>query len=145
VEVPDDADNHQLSRRSMQTARTLEGYFAASAPPRWMERLTAVDHAIERAELELGAAYAQLRRRCGDDAAGFADTWRARVAAWAFDPEVNELIGQHNDWYPIERRLPVDLRTRDYVLVNGRSYRRPLLTPEWALERFPPDAGDAAP
>jgi alkylation response protein AidB-like acyl-CoA dehydrogenase len=135
--VADDTDNPRLSRRSMQTARTLEGYFAASAPPRWMERLTSVDHAIEREELELGAAYAQLRRQFGADAAGFAQAWRDRVAAWAFDPEVNELIGQRNDWYPIERRLPFDLRTRDYVLVNGRSYRRPLLTPEWALERFP--------
>jgi alkylation response protein AidB-like acyl-CoA dehydrogenase len=125
----------------MQTARTLEGYFAASAPPRWMERLTAVDHAIEREELELGTAYAQLRRRFGDDRVGFAQAWRERVAAWAFDPEVNELIGQHNEWYPIERRLPIDLRTRDYVLVNGRTHRRPLLTPEWALARFPAEPG----
>jgi hypothetical protein len=137
--VPDDADNRQLSRRSMQTARTLEGYFAASAPPRWMERLTSVDHAVERVELELGAAYARLRRAYAGDPAGFAQAWRDHVAGWPFDPEVNELIRQHNDWYPIERRLPFDLRTRDYVLVNGRSYRRPLLTPEWALERFPPD------
>lgn len=137
--MADDADNPQLSRRSMQTARTLEGYFAASAPPRWMERLTAVDHAIEREELELGAARAALRRRFAGDPAGFAAAWRTRIADWRFDPEVNELIGQHNDWYPIERRLPFDLRTRDYVLVNGRTYRRPLLTPEWALERFPAD------
>jgi hypothetical protein len=31
----------------------------------------------------------------------------------------------------------MDLRTRDYVRVNGRSYRRPELGPEWVLEQFP--------
>ena len=62
----------------------------------------------------------------------------ARVAhAPAFD-DLNELIRQHNEWYPIERDLPMDLRTRDYVQVNGRSYRRPELGPEWVLEQFPP-------
>ena len=25
----------------------------------------------------------------------------------------------HNEWYPVERDLPMDLRTRDYVLING--------------------------
>jgi hypothetical protein len=140
--VADDPDNRQLSRTSMQTVRTLEGYFAASAPPRWMERLASVDNAIEREELELGQAYAALRRRYAADPDGFAAAWRRRLEGWEFDPEVNVLIGQHNDWYPIERRLPFDLRTRDYVLVNGRSYRRPLLSAEWALERFPPVLGD---
>ena len=54
----------------------------------------------------------------------------------AFD-ELNELIRQHNEWYPIERDLPMDPRTRDYVLIRGRSYRRPELGPEWVLEQFP--------
>jgi hypothetical protein len=31
----------------------------------------------------------------------------------------------------------MDLRTRDYVLVNGRSYRRRELDAIWVLERFP--------
>jgi hypothetical protein len=31
----------------------------------------------------------------------------------------------------------MDIRTRDYVLINGRSYRRPMLGPEWVLEHFP--------
>ena len=40
----------------------------------------------------------------------------ARFAARCRFDELNELIGQHNEWYPIERDLPMDLRTRDYVL-----------------------------
>jgi hypothetical protein len=31
----------------------------------------------------------------------------------------------------------MDPRTRDYVKVNGRSYRRPELGPAWVLEQFP--------
>ena len=53
---------------------------------------------------------------------------RAFAHRCRFD-ELNELIRQHNEWYPIERDLPMDLRTRDYVLINGRSYRREPLPP----------------
>jgi len=31
----------------------------------------------------------------------------------------------------------MDLRTRDFVLINGRSYRRAELGPDWVLEHFP--------
>ena len=60
------------------------------------------------------------------------------AATWDFD-EVNERIRQHNEWFPIERQLAIDPRTRDYVKSAGRSYRREELTPEWVLEQFPPD------
>lgn len=129
---------HEISRRSLQAQRTLEGYFRASSPPRWMERLAAVDRGIERERGRLERAHRELRRACADDAVRFAQRWRETVAAWPFDAELNELIRQHNEWYPIERRLPIDLRTRDYVLVNGRSYRRPQLDADWALAQLPP-------
>ena len=66
----------------------------------------------------------------GDEAA-----WRAVAEAWDFS-EVNELIDRHNRWYPAESRLPMDPRTGDYALVNGKSYRRAPLDARWALERF---------
>ncbi len=130
----------ELRREDLQRRRTLEGYFAASAPPRWMERLSQIAAGIGRAERHLGEAHARVRAESGDDREAFARRWRATVAAWRFDEELNELIRQHNEWFPIERRLPVDPRTGDYQLVNGRSYRRPVLDAAWALERFPADA-----
>ena len=84
----------------------------------------------------LARSHRALREECGDDRALFAERWRAFAQRCRFD-ELNELITQHNEWYPIERDLPMDLRTRDYVLINGRSYRRPQLTPQWVLEQFP--------
>ena len=43
------------------------------------------------------------------------------------------------------RRLAIDLRTRDYVLIHGRSYRRPVLGVEWILEQLPPIADPPPP
>ena len=74
------------------------------------------------------AALAAARAEAADDA-----EWHATVLAWDFG-EVNELIERHNRWYPAEARLPMDPRTGDYALVNGRSYRRRPLDSAWALE-----------
>jgi hypothetical protein len=50
---------------------------------------------------------------------------------------VNELIDRHNRYYPAEARLPMDVRSGDFALLNGRSYRRERLDSSWVLERFP--------
>jgi hypothetical protein len=128
-----------LSRRARQTQRTLEAYLKAGARPRWMERVAQIDRAIgaERARLE--AEYVELARACARDPRGFARRWRARAAAYApADGDLPGLIRTHNEWYPVERDLPMDPRTRDYVPIGGRSYRRPELGPAWVLETFPP-------
>ena len=128
-----------LSSRARTTQRTVEAYLKAGVRPRWMERVAEIDHAIAFHKRAYARRYRALREECGADRARFADRWRAIAAAARFD-ELNELIREHNEWYPIERDLPMDLRTRDYVLINGRSYRRPRLGPEWVLEHFPADA-----
>ena len=124
----------EVSRGSLQRERSLEGYFDAGVPPRWMERLAEIDRLTRRARRDLEAAYRALREEV--PAERFAERWRAVADAWSFE-DVNELIAQHNEWFPIERQLPIDLRTRDYVLIHGRSYRRRELGPDWVLEKFP--------
>jgi|SRR4051794_11129701 hypothetical protein len=125
-----------ISSRARMSQRTVEAYLKAGVRPRWMERIAEIDHSIAAQRRRLARAHRMLREECGEDAALFRERWLAFVGRCRFD-ELNELIGQHNDWYPIERDLPMDLRTRDYVLINGRSYRRRPLTPEWVLEQFP--------
>jgi hypothetical protein len=115
----------------------VEAYLKAGVRPRWMERVIEVDAGIARERRRLERARRRLREDCASDEE-FAARWPALVLAWRYDPGLNELIHQHNEWYPIERDLPMDIRTRDYVKVAGRSHRRPLLGPEWALEQFPP-------
>jgi hypothetical protein len=124
-----------LSERARQTRRSVEEYLKAGGRPRWMERLLEIDRGIARERRRLDRAYRALREQSEPDE--FARRWRETVRGWRFDA-VNDLITQHNDWYPIERDLPMDIRTRDYVRVGGRSYRRRPLDAAWALEQFPP-------
>ncbi len=127
----------QIERRRLQSARSIEGYLTGSSPPRWMERLAEIERATARERRRLEQARRAIHEACGGDRAAFGEQWRATVRDWAFDEELNELIRQHNEWFPIERRLAIDPRTRDYVLINGRSYRRPVLDAAWALAAFP--------
>jgi hypothetical protein len=125
-----------ISERARQSQRSLEAYLRAGVRPRWMERLIEIERGTKRERRRLQTVYEALREECGEDTAIFARRWQAIARAWRFD-ELNELIRTHNEWYPVERDLPMDLRTRDYVLINGRSYRRRELGPDWVLEQFP--------
>jgi hypothetical protein len=106
------------------------GTYLASlgGPLPYMARLREIDALTVQHEQQLAGAYETL--------GGEADAWEALARRWDFG-EVNELIDRHNRWYPAESRLPMDPRTGDYALVNGRSYRRRPLDASWVLERFP--------
>ena len=125
-----------ISERARMSQRSLEAYLRAGMRPRWMERLIEIERGTARHRRRLEETYAAVRDECGDDTARFRDRWRATAEAWSFG-DLNDLIRTHNEWYPVERDLPMDLRTRDYVLVNGRSYRRRELDAAWILEQFP--------
>jgi hypothetical protein len=125
-----------LSRRARQTQRSVEAYLKSGVRPRWMERLADIDQGIAIEKQRLARAYRALQEECEHEPRAFTRRWRAVARSWSFEA-LNDLIHQHNEWYPIERQLPMDVRTRDYVRVGGRSYRRPVLGPEWVLEHFP--------
>jgi hypothetical protein len=125
-----------ISRRSRQTRRTLDAYLRAGGRPRWMERLSEIEGRTAMEKRRLERLYRALQEECGRNSWLFAERWRELAESYRFDA-VNELIRQHNEWYPIERDLPMDPRTRDYVLILGRSYRRTELGPSWVLEHFP--------
>jgi hypothetical protein len=133
------AAGRPLSRRARQTKRTLEAYLKGGVLPRYMERLREIETAIGDQRRRLERAYAAIQEESAGDADEFARRWRAHARAQSprFE-DLNELIRQHNEWYPIERNLPLDPRTRDYIKPAGRPYRRRELTPEWVLEKFPP-------
>lgn len=130
------AHGRPLSSTSRQAQRTVEAYLKGGNPPRWMERIGEIDAGIARVRRELAAEHRDLRHVCGGDGDEFARRWRERAHARDFR-DLNALIRQHNEWYPVERDLPVDPRTGEYLPVHGRSYLRPLLGPGWVLEQFP--------
>ena len=114
-----------------------------AGPLPYMLRLREIEQLTAAHELELRDAWRALADACGEDAVQFRDAWLAVARSYAFD-EVNDLIERHNRWYPAESRLPMDPRTGDYALVNGRDYRLAPLDAYWILERFPAAISSAA-
>ena len=102
---------------------------ALGGPLAWMRRLRAIESAIREHEERLAAEYEEVES---------AAAWRALAEQWDFT-EVNELIERHNRHYPAESRLPMNPRTGDFVLINGRPYTREPLDAAWILGRFPAD------
>src|SRR5439155_23580703 len=105
----------------------MGGYMRGAALPRDMLRAAVIDRAVRRHEQALRRDYA---------APGARERWGESAESWDFEA-VNGLIRQHNEWYPVERDLPMNPRTKDYVLINGHSYRREELGAAWILARFP--------
>jgi hypothetical protein len=125
-----------LRRRIRNFRPAVDSYIASlGGPLPYMQRLREIELRLERHERELGLAWDALRAACGDNGT-FARRWRAIAASWRFE-EVNDLIERHNRFYPTESRLPMDPRTGDFVLVNGKRYDRRPLDADWVLARFP--------
>jgi hypothetical protein len=117
-------------RRRLRNFRPEADTYLASlgGPLPYMQRLRQIEHETERQLELLEQAHAGFH--------GDPEGWRRFAARWDFG-EVNDLIDRHNRWYPIEARLPMDPRSRDFVTIGGRSYRRTPLDEAWILERFP--------
>lgn len=109
---------------------------ALGGPTSWMRRLRAIELEIEMHERQLGEARTALLADAADPQT-FERQWRELAQRWDFG-EINELIERHNRNFPAESRLPMNPRTGDFVLINGRPYTREPLGAEWILDRFPP-------
>ena len=125
-------------RRRLRNFRpdTTAQLTAIGGPLAWMRRLRNIELALEQHEARLREGQEELRAAYEADPALYAREWRALADAWDFG-DVNELIDRHNRHYPAESRLPMNPRTGDFVLVNGRPYTREQIGPAWILERFP--------
>jgi hypothetical protein len=130
-----------LTERARIAQRSVESYLlGANNPPRWMERVAEIDRALKRERRMLRAEWQTLRAQFGADGDGFASAWRAFAAERGASREyreLNELIRAHNEWYPVERNLPVNPRTGEWVTVGGRSFLRPVVGTAWVLREFP--------
>ncbi len=126
-----------LRRRMRNFRPAIDSYVASlGGPLPYMTRLREIERLTRAAEEELAARYAALVAACDGEETVLAERWRREAEAYDFGA-VNELIERHNRWYPTEARLPMDVRRRDYVLVNGAHYSRRRMAAGWVLERFP--------
>jgi hypothetical protein len=118
---------------------------ALSGPPVWMRRLREIEDELQRHDAKLAEAWRTLAAET-PDASQFARRWQETADDWSF-ARVNGLIDRHNRNFPVEAKLPMDPKTRDFVKINGKPYQREPLDVDWILERFPADlraARDAA-
>ena len=99
---------------------------ALGGPLVWMRRLRAIEDAYDQHVRQLDDAYRET-----DPA-----DWPRVARQWDFS-EINHLIERHNRYFPMEARLPMDPRTRDFVRINGRRYERESLDAEWIFRRWP--------
>jgi len=126
----------QVRLRLRNFRPTEDSYLSAlGGPLPYMVRLRTVTEMTADHERRLAEAWAELAAETREGA-DFAQAWRGELERWSFD-EVNDLIDRHNRYYPVESRLPMDPKTRDYALIAGEDYRRRPLNVAWALERFP--------
>ena len=125
-----------MKRRDIADPRLVERYIRGGVMPRFIQRLREIEVELARHQRLLAHLYADVRRTHGHDPDAFRRRWHELARGWRFD-EVNELIDQHNEYYPIERNLAINPRTGDYVTVHGRSFRRERAGLDWILERFP--------
>lgn len=135
-----------FSRRLVRGPEAVEAYLRADSLPRYMQRLREIENEFQAQRRRLETAYRALEAAWGHDPETFSRRWRVRARACRFE-RLNQLIREHNEWYPVEASLPMDPRTCDYVPVNGRSYRRIELGPDWVLAHLPawPRKGAEAP
>jgi hypothetical protein len=131
-----------LRRRLRNFRPDPHSYLSAlGGPLPWMVRLREIDRAVGEHERRLAEAWEELRAAVGDRPEELARRWIEVARGWRFD-ETNALVERHNRNYPAEARLPMDPRTGDFVLVNGKPYRREPLDERWILSRFPAAAAD---
>ncbi|MEX2211420.1 MAG: hypothetical protein WD689_06625 [Gaiellaceae bacterium] len=127
-----------LRRRLRNFRPDVAGYVTSlGGPLPYMQRLRELHELTLWHERRLAEEWERLAGECRGDAAAFARRWLARAERWNF-VEVNDVIDRHNRYFPIESRLPMDPRTGDFVLVDGKPYARVPLDAEWVLARFPP-------
>lgn len=127
-----------MRRRPLNAPQTIESYIRGNSAPRYMLRLRDLEAEYRTQRRCLEAAYADLHEAIGGDSTEFARRWREVARAWRFE-RLNDLVAEHNLWYPMESNLPMDPRTGDYRPIRGASYRRLELGADWVLDHFPAD------
>ena len=133
-----------LPRRLRNFAPSVDRVVASlGGPLPYMQRLREIEVLTASHEGALAVRWRETAAETHGDPEDFAQRWRRIAERWSFDA-VNDLIDRHNRFYPAESRLPMDPRTRDFVLVNGERYERRPLDAAWVLRRFPADLAAAA-
>src|SRR3954463_98795 len=89
----------RLTRRTLRSTSSVEQYLQAGVVPRFIERALQIEDGTRRHRQRLERAYEWTREKYAGDPVGFAERWTELARTWRFE-DVNELIDEHNRWYP---------------------------------------------
>ncbi len=106
--------------------------------PAWALRLKQIHDGRERLKASLDAAWADLVSRWRGRPQEFTARWQAHLAKLDLT-SLNTLIKKHNDYYPIEARLPIIYPSGQYHVPFGIEYPQQLITVERLLDDYPAD------
>lgn len=106
--------------------------------PAWSLRLKRIEDGRAALIAEVEAAWGALAARRQGQAARFAAAWRAYLAKLDLAP-LNALIEKHNNYYPIEARLPIVLPYGDYRVPPGIEWPQQLVLAPDLLAEYPAD------
>ena len=96
-------------RHTVVNPDAVERYIRGAVMPRFMQRLRDIDAELRLHATRLERRYKQMQEECAGDPASSSAAGASWPPHWDFD-NVNTLIEQHNEYYPIERNLPVSAR-----------------------------------
>lgn len=119
------------------------GVQASLGLPNRIERLKRWEREVERQQRRLREAWHELAADAAGDEAGFARAWHDRLRRWSFR-EANEIADEHNEWFPIEARLPWNRELGDFRAPFGLPWRKQHIDARWALGQFPAELAEAA-
>jgi hypothetical protein len=104
----------------------------AAGAPAYAVRKRRIEEAIDRYDRTL-RDIAEASLLAGADDARISSKVRARAQRLDI-AKTNKLIGAHNQYYPIEANLPMDLTTGRYLLMSDPWEPEPLLTVDGLVE-----------
>ena len=107
-----------------------------AGPPAYALRARKIEDSIAHLYNNLEVRYSELLENFGKEPIEFARKWKEVINSLELDT-INRLIEKHNEYYPIEANLPMDMETSRYMLGSAPWKSKQKLSKERLFVRFP--------
>ena len=107
-------------------------------PPAWAVRLKQIHDGRVQLKATLEQEWAAHARRLRGRPGDFTKAWRTFVQKLDVS-KLNVLIKKHNDYYPIEARLPILYPSNRYYVPAGVQWPQQQVTTDAILDEYPAD------
>jgi hypothetical protein len=111
---------------------------AKHGPPPYAVRAKTVEDLTANLLADLKTQWITVAESCRAHSEPFGRIWRAVLDTLELE-ELNQLIKEHNTFYPMEANLQPDLETGQYKIGNTLWKPKAKITPEYLLGLFPAD------